>query len=161
MMVRKEDNAHDAAGPDLMTAVDAWRVEDPGEAFFATLPALVQERAAARRAPWAAGPGLLAHGAIAAAATVMIAIAAVALQRQTADQRLAVAAAEWTMEDRSVAADDAAGQLIDAQGPGLDESLGIAVERMSVEGKQGSELFDELGAEELELLAAELNEGKG
>ncbi|MCU0607483.1 MAG: hypothetical protein MUF78_08740 [Candidatus Edwardsbacteria bacterium] len=161
MMKAKHDIELDSGGPDLMTAVDAWRVEDPGEAFFATLPAVVQQRAAARRAPWAVAPGLLAHGALAAAAMVVIAVGAATLQRQAADQRLAVAAAEWSVEGRGADQDDAAGQLIGAQEPDLDESLGIAVERMSVEGKQGSELIDDLATEELELLAAELNKGKG
>lgn len=161
MMTREHDIGLDAGGRDLATAVAAWRVEQPGEAFFATLPAVVQQRAADRRLPWAAAPGLLAHGAIAAAAVAVIAIGAVGLQRQTADQRLAVAAAAWSVEDRAADDADAAGQLSGSQASGLDESLGIAVERMAAEGKRGSELIDELEAEELELLAAELNKGRG
>ncbi len=161
MMKAKHDIELDTGGPDLMTAVGAWRVEDPGEAFFATLPAVVQQRAAARRAPWAVAPGLLAHGALAAAAMVVIAVGAATLQRQAADQRLAVAAAEWSVEGRSADGGDVAGQLIGSQGQGLDESLGAAVERMSVEGKQGYQLLDGLDDDELKLLAAALKEGKG
>ena len=160
-MAHEQDRMHDAGGPDLMAAADAWRVEDPGEAFFAALPAVVQQRAAARRAPWAFAPALLPHGAVAAAAMILVAAGAISLQRQTADQRLAVAAAEWSVEGRSADGGDVAGQLIGSQGQGLDESLGAAVERMSVEGKQGYQLLDGLDDDELKLLAAALKEGKG
>ncbi|MDI6741055.1 MAG: hypothetical protein QME74_11935 [Candidatus Edwardsbacteria bacterium] len=147
---------------DLTRILNAWQTDEPGEAFFATLPAVIQERAATRRAPIFALTGLLAHGFTAAAAVALIAAGLWNVHSQTAsNEKLISEAAAWSTEQRPANTTIPVDDLIDAQGAGLDESLGTAVEGMSIENTNGYQLLDGLDTEELELLAAELNKGKG
>jgi hypothetical protein len=105
---------------------------------------------------------LLAHGVTAAAAVVLIAAGLLTVRWQSAaSDKLVSEAAAWSVENRAAVGDVPAVEMIDARGAGLDESLGTAVEGMSIENKNGYQLFDTLEDGELEQLALELNQGKG
>lgn len=162
IMKQQNDVRQGAGGQDLPSVLNAWRVEDPGEAFFAVLPAVIQERAHAPRRPVFSVPGLLAHGLTAAAAVVLITAGLWNVRSQTVfNAKLFSEAAAWSTEQRPANTTIPLEDLIDAQGAGLDESLGVAVAGMSVENKKDYQLLDGLNVDELELLAAELNKGKG
>jgi hypothetical protein len=152
----------DQGQPDLARVLDTWKTDEPGQAFFATLPAVIQERAHAPARPAFGFPGLLAHGVTAAAAVVLITAGLWNVRTQSAsNQKLISEAAAWSAEQRTANTTIPVEDLIDAQGTGLDESLGTAVEGLSIENKNGDQLFDGLEAGELEQLASELNHGKG
>jgi hypothetical protein len=147
---------------DLANVLNAWQTDEPGEAFFATLPAVIQERAHSPTRPVFGFPGLLAHGFTAAAAVVLIAAGLWNVHSQTAsNEKLISEAAAWSTEQRTATTTIPVDDVIDAQGTGLDESLGTAVEGLSIENTNGYQLLDGLDTEELELLAVELNKGKG
>jgi hypothetical protein len=51
--------------------------------------------------------------------------------------------------------------LIESQGADLDESLGAAVEGLSIERKNGYQLLDDLSGDEAVQVLAELDKGEG
>ncbi len=156
--VGKRDNLDQG----IAAALDQWRVESPGEGFFAALPALVQTHVRVR--PWSAGfgSGLALSGLTAALATCVVVFGAWNIQRQQLFQeRLITAAASWSTEQTSGAADLRDEDLSDQQDGAIDLPLDSAVERLTIEQKTGYQLLDDLNSDEIKQVVSALTVTRG
>ncbi|HTY09160.1 MAG TPA: hypothetical protein VMF29_08345 [Candidatus Edwardsbacteria bacterium] len=158
-MEQRDDIQHDDR---LARLLGSWQAADPGPGFFATLPALIQERARRPRRLARLDPALALSGLTTVMTTAILVLGIWNIQQQRAFQdRLVSAAAAWSAEQTAGTADLREEDLPGVQAITADPSLGSAVEGATIENKDGYQLLDDLNADEIKQVVSALTTTKG
>jgi hypothetical protein len=144
------------------TLLGSWQVEGAGEGYFATLPAVIHTRLDDRPRATLGKPAFALSGLTAAAVVCVMLISVWNIRQQQAFQeRLISAAASWSAERSTGAAELRDDELADPRDDASDESLGTAVEHMTIENKSGYQLLDDLSNDEIKQVVSALTTTRG